>query len=82
MAWDCITIWVIKLITTLTVPELLELASRADTNLLGIDLSWTEEDQIKALVELDDKATKAAKTIKVTRRRGKAKKPGRNRRNR
>lgn len=54
MSWDCITIWVLKLISCLTAKELLMIAEAAETDLQGINLSWMQGDDIMALESEDE----------------------------
>ena len=57
LAWDCLTIWAIKLISITTVDELLEISRAAGIDLEGIDLGWVEHPTIKLLEEEDVDAT-------------------------
>ena len=39
LAWDCLAIWVLKLISKITATELMKLMEEADVDMYDIDLS-------------------------------------------
>ncbi len=57
LAWDCITIWVIKLISTTTPSELLRIAKEAEVELHDLDLSWMEDEVLRELEKEDHEET-------------------------
>ena len=60
LAWDCITIWVIKLISSTTVVELLALSEAAGVDLEDIDIGWMEKEVIKSREHDDEETTNKA----------------------
>ena len=58
LAWDCITVWVVKLISNLTVMELMKVSKEVEVNLEGVNLNWIQDGRIKELEEEDEEITK------------------------
>ncbi len=61
LAWDCLTIWAVKLISTTTPSELLRIAEKAEVELYDLDLSWMEEEELRGLEKEDHEDSKKLK---------------------
>ena len=57
LAWDCISIWIIKLISSVTSGELVKIVEEAGVNMEEIDISWRYKNELQELEEIDDEST-------------------------
>ena len=57
LAWDCMAIWAVKMISTLTATELVTVAQTAGVDVGEINLDWLEDETIRELEEHDSRIT-------------------------